>query len=200
MLKKYFDKILIEAGCDEAGRGCLAGPVFAAAVILPKKFKHALLNDSKKLNEVQRKYLRPIIEENAITYAVAQVSAEEIDKINILNASFLAMHRALDQLKVIPQSLLIDGNRFNKYKDIPHHCIIEGDGKYMSIAAASILAKTYRDDYMETLHESFPHYDWKNNKAYATLSHRTAIIEHGITEHHRKSFTLFPEQLELELE
>jgi ribonuclease HII len=199
MLKKFFDKILIEAGCDEAGRGCLAGPVFAAAVILPKKFKHALLNDSKKLNEVQRKYLRPIIEENAISYAVAQVSAQEIDTINILNASFLAMHRALDQLKVIPESLLIDGNRFTKYKDIPHHCIIEGDGKYMSIAAASILAKTYRDDYMETLHESFPNYDWKNNKAYATLSHRNAIIEFGITEHHRKSFTLFPEQLELEL-
>jgi ribonuclease HII len=199
MLKKFFDKTLIEAGCDEAGRGCLAGPVFAAAVILPKKFKNALLNDSKKLNETQRKYLRPIIEENAITYAVAQVSAEEIDKINILNASFLAMHRALDQLKVIPESLLIDGNRFNKYKDIPHHCIIEGDGKYMSIAAASILAKTYRDDYMENLHESFPHYDWKNNKAYATRSHRNAIIEFGITEHHRKSFTLFPEQLELEL-
>jgi ribonuclease HII len=200
MLKKFFDKVLIEAGCDEAGRGCLAGPVFAAAVILPKKFKHALLNDSKKLNETQRKYLRPIIEENAITYAVAQVSAEEIDKINILNASFLAMHRALDQLKVIPESLLIDGNRFNPYKNIPHHCIIEGDGKYMSIAAASILAKTYRDDYMENLHESFPHYDWKHNKAYATLSHRTAIAEYGITEHHRKSFTLFPEQLELELE
>jgi ribonuclease HII len=199
MLKKFFDKILIEAGCDEAGRGCLAGPVFAAAVILPKKFKHALLNDSKKLNEVQRKYLRPIIEENAISYAIAQVSAQEIDTINILNASFLAMHRALDQLKVIPESLLIDGNRFTKYKDIPHHCIIEGDGKYMSIAAASILAKTYRDDYMETLHESFPNYDWKNNKAYATLSHRNAIIEFGITEHHRKSFTLFPEQLELEL-
>jgi ribonuclease HII len=200
MLKKYLDKILIEAGCDEAGRGCLAGPVFASAVILPKKFKHALLNDSKKLNETQRKYLRPIIEENAISFAVAFVSAEEIDKINILNASFLAMHRAIDQLKVIPESLLIDGNRFNKYKDIPHHCIIEGDGKYMSIAAASILAKTYRDDYMETLHESFPHYDWKNNKAYATLSHRTAIAEYGITEHHRKSFTLLPDQLELELE
>jgi len=199
MLKKFLDKTLIEAGCDEAGRGCLAGPVFAAAVILPKKFKHALLNDSKKLNETQRKYLRPIIEENAISYAVAQVSAEEIDKINILNASFLAMHRALDQLKVIPESLLIDGNRFNKYKDIPHHCIIEGDGKYMSIAAASILAKTYRDDYMLELHQSFPHYDWKNNKAYATLSHRNAIAEHGITEHHRKSFTLLPEQLELEL-
>jgi ribonuclease HII len=198
MLKKFLDKTLIEAGCDEAGRGCLAGPVFAAAVILPKKFKHALLNDSKKLNEAQRRYLRPIIEENAITFGVAQVSSAEIDQINILNASFLAMHRAIDQLKVIPESLLIDGNRFNKYKDIPHHCIIEGDGKYMSIAAASILAKTYRDEYMEDLHESFPHYDWKSNKAYATLKHRNAIIEFGITEHHRKSFTLVPDQLEME--
>jgi ribonuclease HII len=199
MLKKYLDKILIEAGCDEAGRGCLAGPVFAAAVILPKKFKNALLNDSKKLNEAQRKYLRPIIEENAIAFAVAQVSAEEIDKINILNASFLAMHRALDQLMVIPESLLIDGNRFTKYKNIPHHCIIEGDGKYMSIAAASILAKTYRDDYMEELHDSFPHYDWKSNKAYATLKHREAILTHGITEHHRKSFTLSRSEEEIEL-
>jgi ribonuclease HII len=200
MLKKYLDKIKIEAGCDEAGRGCLAGPVFAAAVILPKKFKHALLNDSKKLNETQRQFLRPVIEKNAIAYAVASVSAEEIDKINILNASFLAMHRAIDQLLVIPESLLIDGNRFNKYKDIPHHCIIEGDGKYMSIAAASILAKTYRDDYMKQLHHSFPHYDWENNKAYATKSHRQAIQDFGITEHHRKSFTLSPDQLEMELQ
>ncbi|HEX8516920.1 MAG TPA: ribonuclease HII [Bacteroidia bacterium] len=199
MLKKYLDKTLIEAGCDEAGRGCLAGPVFAAAVILPKKFKHSLLNDSKKLNDSQRRELRPIIEASAIAWAVAQVSSEEIDRINILNASFLAMHRAIDQLPVIPESLLIDGNRFKKYKDIPHHCIIEGDGKYMSIAAASILAKTYRDDYMIELHHSFPHYDWFNNKAYATLSHRNAILEHGVTEHHRKSFTLVPEQLELSL-
>ncbi|MCW3070633.1 MAG: Ribonuclease [Bacteroidetes bacterium] len=199
MLKKYFDKILVEAGCDEAGRGCLAGPVFASAVILPKKFKHSLLNDSKKLNDKQRRELRPIIESSAIAWAVAQVSAEEIDQVNILNASFLAMHRALDQLGVIPESLLIDGNRFKKYKEIPHHCIIEGDGKYMSIAAASILAKTYRDDYMLELHHSFPHYDWMNNKAYATKSHRSAILEHGITEHHRKSFTLVPDQLELDL-
>jgi len=193
------DKTLIEAGCDEAGRGCLAGPVYAAAVILPKKFRHELLNDSKKLNDKQRKYLRPIIEENAISYAVGIVSTEEIDTINILNASFLAMHRALDQLNTIPQCLLIDGNRFKKYKEIPHHCIIEGDGKYMSIAAASILAKTYRDDYMDQLHESFPHYDWKSNKAYATKKHRDAIVEFGITEHHRKSFTLYPD-LELEME
>jgi len=197
MLKKFFDKELIEAGCDEAGRGCLAGPVFAAAVILPKNFKNKLLNDSKKLNDKQRKELRPIIQENAIAYAVAQVSAMEIDEINILNASFLAMHRALDQLHTIPQSLLIDGNRFKKYKEIPHNCIIEGDGKYMSIAAASILAKTYRDDHMDELHEDFPHYDWKNNRAYATLKHREAIIQYGITEHHRRSFTLKPKQLEI---
>lgn len=197
MLKKFLDKTLIEAGCDEAGRGCLAGPVYAAAVILPKKFRHELLNDSKKLNDKQRKYLRPIIEEHAVAYAVGIVSTQEIDEINILNASFLAMHRAIDQLKTVPQSLLIDGNRFNRYKNIPHHCIIEGDGKYMSIAAASILAKTYRDDHMDELHEQFPHYDWKNNRAYATLKHRNAIIEHGITEHHRKSFTLLPQQLEL---
>ena len=199
MLKSYLDKILIEAGCDEAGRGCLAGPVYAAAVILPKKFKHKLLNDSKKLNDQQRKYLRPIIEEKAISFAVGIVSAEEIDKINILNASFLAMHRAIAQLKVIPESLLIDGNRFTKYENIPHSCIIEGDGIYLSIAAASVLAKTYRDDYMEELHEQFPNYGWKNNKAYATLEHREAITKYGITEHHRKSFTLFPEQYELEL-
>ena len=199
MLKRYLDKTLIEAGCDEAGRGCLAGPVYAAAVILPKNFKHELLNDSKKLNDKQRKYLRPIIQQEAISHAVGIVSVEEIDAINILNASFLAMHRAIEQLKTTPESLLIDGNRFKKYGAIPHHCIIEGDGKYMSIAAASILAKTYRDDHMDELHEYFPHYDWKNNRAYATLKHREAIIQYGITEHHRKSFTLLPKQLELEL-
>lgn len=198
MLKKYFDKILVEAGCDEAGRGCLAGPVFAAAVILPKKFRNSILDDSKKLSDKQRKLLRPIIEQEAISWAVAEVSAKEIDKINILNASFLAMHRALDQLNVLPESLLIDGNRFKKYKTIPHHCIIEGDGKYMSIAAASILAKTYRDDYMERLHEQFPDYDWMNNKAYATEKHREAIVKYGITEHHRKSFRLIPTQLEFD--
>jgi ribonuclease HII len=200
MLKKFYDKILIEAGCDEAGRGCLAGPVFAAAVVLPKSFRNTILNDSKKLNQKQREYLRPLIEDKAISFAVASVSVEEIDEINILNASFLAMHRAIDKLAVIPESLLIDGNRFNPYKGIPHHCIIEGDGKYLSIAAASILAKTYRDDYMAGLHEFYPQYDWATNKAYATLKHRDAIKEHGITEHHRKSFTLIPDQLELELE
>ncbi len=197
MLKKYFDKKLIEAGCDEAGRGCLAGSVFAAAVILPKTFKNKLLDDSKKLSDKQRKFLRPIIEEHAIAFAVAEVSAEEIDEINILNASFLAMHRAIDKLKTIPETLLIDGNRFRKYKNIPHNCIIKGDGKYMSIAAASILAKTYRDDYMDALHEQFPEYDWLNNKAYGTLKHREAIRKYGITAYHRKSFTLLPKQLEL---
>lgn len=190
MLKKYFNKTVVEAGCDEAGRGCLAGPVFAAAVILPKNFKNKLINDSKKLSKKQRNELRFIIEEKAVAWAVAHVSVEEIDKINILNASFLAMHRAIDQLKVTPQSLLIDGNRFNKHSTIPHNCIIEGDGKFMSIAAASILAKTYRDDYMDQLHEQFPMYDWSNNKAYGTLTHREALKKHGITIHHRKSFRL----------
>lgn len=190
MLKKYVDKTLIEAGCDEAGRGCLAGPVYAAAVILPKQFKNAAINDSKKLNNKQRKELRTIIEKNAVAWAVAHASVEEIDEINILNASILAMHRAIDQLKIIPQSLLIDGNRFKQHRAIPHTCIIDGDEKYMSIAAASILAKTYRDDYMELLHEQYPVYDWLNNKAYGTPAHREAIRQHGITIHHRKSFRL----------
>lgn len=198
MLKKYFDKLLIEAGCDEAGRGCLAGPVFAAAVIFPKNFKNSLINDSKKLGDTQRKFLRTIIEKEAIAWAVGEVSAKEIDDINILNASFLAMHRAIDQLKITPQSLLIDGNRFNKYKKIPHTCIIEGDGKYLSIAAASILAKTYRDDYMDTLHSQFPEYDWLNNKAYATPKHLAAIKKHGITDHHRKSYNISTYQPALE--
>lgn len=197
MLKKYFDKKLIEAGCDEAGRGCLAGSVFAAAVILPKNFRNKLLDDSKKLTEKQRLELRPIIEREAIAFAVAQVTAQEIDKINILNASILAMHRAIENLGVIPESLLIDGNRFKKYKNIPHQCIIKGDGKFMSIAAASVLAKTYRDDYVDELHLKFPQYDWLNNKTYGTLKHRKAIEKFGITEHHRKSFRLLPDQLEL---
>jgi len=197
MLKRYFDKKLIEAGCDEAGRGCLAGPVFAAAVILPKNYKNELLNDSKKLTDTQRKLLRPVIEKNALAWAVAHVSEKEIDKINILNASFLAMHRALDKLTTSPDSLLIDGNRFKKYKNIPHTCIIKGDASYLSIAAASILAKTYRDDYMDELHCQFPEYDWINNKAYGTPKHREAIIKHGVTDHHRKSFQLVPVQLTL---
>jgi ribonuclease HII len=194
MLKPYFNKTLIEAGCDEAGRGCLSGPVFAAAVILPKKFKNNLLNDSKKLSEKIRYQLRPIIEKEAIAFAVAQVSCHEIDKINILNASFLAMHRAIDKLKIPPQLLLIDGNRFNAYKNIPHQCIIAGDAKYLSIAAASILAKTYRDDYMNNLHKKFPVYGWDTNKGYGTISHRLAISLYGSVKHHRMSFTLLPNQ------
>ena len=198
MLKSFFQKELIEAGCDEAGRGCLAGPVFAAAVILPQNFKHKLLNDSKQMTEAERNKLRPIIERKAIAWAVASVTHEEIDRINILNASFLAMHRALDMLKICPELLLIDGNRFNKYNHIPHECIIEGDGKYASIAAASVLAKTYRDEFMLGLHEQFPNYSWHTNKGYATKEHRGAIVEHGVTAVHRKSFRLLPDQLEIE--
>lgn len=188
----------IEAGCDEAGRGCLAGPVVAAAVILPENFENSILNDSKKLSETNRKKLRPIIEEEALAYGVAFVFPDEIDKINILNASFLAMHRAVDQLKTVPDFLLIDGNRFNPYSGIDHACIIKGDGKYLSIAAASILAKTYRDEYMEKIHSEFPMYDWNNNKGYPTVKHRNAIKQFGDCKYHRQSFTLLPpEQLEL---
>lgn len=197
MLKHSYHKDLLEAGCDEAGRGCFAGPVFAAAVILPRDFKHKLLNDSKKMTHEQRMEVRPYIEEKALAWAVASCTAEEIDTINILRASFQAMHRAIAQLKVLPQHLLIDGNRFNPYEGIPHLCIIEGDGKYKNIAAASVLAKTYRDDYMVKLHEEFPHYDWHSNKGYGTPKHRQAIQVYGITDHHRKSFRLMPDQLEL---
>ena len=194
MLKSFFQKNEIEAGCDEAGRGCLAGPVFAGAVILPHNFQHPLLNDSKQLSENQRNLLRPIIEEKAIAWAVAQVDPQEIDEVNILNASFLAMHRAVEQLKTTPSLLLIDGNRFNPYPNIPHHCIIKGDSKYRSIAAASILAKTYRDDFMEKLALKFPNYSWLSNKGYPTKAHRDAIKIHGATIHHRKSFRLLPEE------
>lgn len=196
-LKKYHTKGLVEAGCDEAGRGCLAGPVVAAAVVLPNKFKHPLLNDSKKLSEKQRDLLRPIIEKEALAYAVGILDNKEIDEVNILKASFYAMHRAVDQLNVSIDALLIDGNRFIQYKEIPHHCIIKGDGKYMSIAAASVLAKTYRDEIMQTYHEEFPQYNWSKNKGYPTKEHRTAIQEHGPTKYHRMSFTLLPSQLEL---
>ncbi len=192
MLLPFFDKNQIEAGCDEAGRGCLAGPVFAAAVILPTDFEHPLLNDSKQLSEKQRYEARTIVEAEAIAWAVAQVSPKEIDEINILNASFLAMHRAIAQLDPIPECLLIDGNRFKPYQDLPHHCIIKGDGKYLSIAAASVLAKTYRDDYMMQIHETHPHYDWHKNKGYPTKAHRAAIQAHGATPHHRQSFRLLP--------
>lgn len=193
MLKSYFNKNFVEAGCDEAGRGCLAGPVVAAAVILPKNFKHKLLNDSKQLSEARRQELRLEIEEKALSYAVSFVYQQEIDEVNILNASFLAMHRALDQLTQVPELLLIDGNRFKPYKEIPFECVIKGDGKYLSIAAASILAKTYRDEYMEKLHASFPNYGWFKNKGYPTTEHRQAIISHGPCEHHRHSFRLHPE-------
>jgi len=193
---KYQNKI--EAGCDEAGRGCLAGPVVAAAVILPKDFQNELLNDSKKLTDKQRNVLRPIIEHEAISWAVSFVNEKEIDTINILNASFTAMHRAIDQLTTTPELLLIDGNRFNQYRKIQHECIIKGDGKYLSIAAASILAKTYRDEYMEKLHEEFPMYDWISNKGYPTKKHREGIKQFGDCKHHRQSFTLLPpEQLSL---
>ena len=198
MLESFHNKNLIEAGCDEAGRGCLAGPVFAAAVILPVTFKHDLLNDSKKLSEKQRQLLRPIIEKEAIAWAVAFVDQTEIDEINILNASFLAMHRAINKLKTTPEHLLIDGNRFNKYPQIEHTCFIKGDGKYLSIAAASVLAKTYRDDFMEKIHLEFPQYQWNKNKGYPTKDHRIAIKTHGDCIYHRKTFTLLaPEQFSL---
>ena len=187
LLGNYYDNT-IEAGCDEAGRGCLAGPVFAAAVILPADFKNELLNDSKQLSEKKRIYLREVIEKEALAWAVAKVDAPEIDKINILNASFLAMHRAIEQLTILPEHLLIDGNRFRKYKNIPHHCIVKGDGKYLSIAAASVLAKTYRDDFMKRIHEEFPNYLWDKNKGYPTLKHKLAIQQYGFTDYHRKTF------------
>jgi ribonuclease HII len=197
VLEKYYDKSLIEAGCDEAGRGCYAGPVFAAAVILPKDFYHPLLNDSKQVKEKDRNELRLFIEQNATAYAVAMIDNKEIDKINILKASFKAMHNAIDKLHIQPELLLIDGNRFTPYKNIPHHCIIKGDGKFASIAAASILAKTYRDEYMLQLHKKFPHYGWDKNKGYGTLTHRKAIEEFGVCKHHRMSFNILPKQIEL---
>ncbi len=197
MLKKYFQKHLLEAGCDEAGRGCLAGPVYAAAVILPHNFQNELLNDSKKLTEQERNMLRPIIEKEAICWAVATASNIEIDSINILNASFLAMHRAIGKLTINPELLLIDGNRFKKYPNTEHKCIIKGDGIYMSIAAASILAKTYRDDFMLRLHNEFPQYCWNKNKGYGTLKHRNAIIENGFSPFHRKTFNVVNPQLEI---
>ena len=197
MLLSHYTEELTEAGCDEAGRGCLCGPVFAAAVILPRDFENEALNDSKQLSEKKRYDLRPVIEQEALAWAVGIVSAEEIDRVNILNASFLAMHRAVEGLKQKPQFLLIDGNRFRKYEDIPHACIVKGDGKYLSIAAASVLAKTYRDDYMLRLHEQFPVYDWNNNKGYPTRKHRAAIAQYGTTEHHRMTFQLEDRQLKL---
>ena len=198
MLLPYLEPNRIEAGCDEAGRGCLAGSVFAAAVILPPDFKNDDLNDSKQLSEKKRYLLRPVIEREAIAWAVGIVTPEEIDKINILKASFLAMHRAIDQLTVKPEHLLIDGNRFTPYPDIAHTTVVKGDGKYLSIAAASILAKTYRDDYMDELAKEYPDYHWIENKGYPTKAHREAIRAVGITPYHRKTFTLLPEQLTLD--
>lgn len=201
MLLPYLHEDLIEAGCDEAGRGCLAGAVYAAAVILPPDFRNELLNDSKQLTERQRYDLRPVIQREALAWAVGVVSPQEIDEINILNASFLAMHRAVDALKVRPQYLLIDGNRFRPYPGIPHTTVVKGDGKYLSIAAASVLAKTYRDDYMLRLHAEYPGYGWDRNKGYPTREHRAAIALHGTTPYHRRSFNLLGDgQLELKFE
>jgi len=196
-LRNFKLKGKIEAGCDEAGRGCLAGPVYAAAVILPQNFKHPLLDDSKKLSEKQRNILRVLIEEKSLAWAVASVKPEEIDEINILKASFLAMHRALDQLSLRPEHLLIDGNRFEPYQQIPFSCEIKGDGRFKNIAAASILAKTHRDEYMEKIATDYPMYDWTKNKGYPTKKHREAIKEYGSSPHHRKSFRLLPDQLSL---
>ncbi len=192
MLETYLHKNLLEAGIDEAGRGCYAGPVFAAAVILPKEFYHPLLNDSKQVNEKQRDLLRPIIEKESIAFAVASVDNSTIDKINILQATYKAMHRAVDELKKTPEMLLIDGNRFKLYKNTPHQCIIKGDGKYSSIAAASILAKTYRDEFMKKIHIELPHYGWIKNKGYGTAFHRRAIEQYGLCRYHRKSFNIQP--------
>lgn len=201
MLKQFYHPELIEAGCDEAGRGCLAGSVYAAAVILPPDYVNEQLNDSKKLTERQRYALREVILRDATAWAVGVVTPEEIDKINILNASFLAMHRALDQLSVRPEAIIVDGNRFRPYGNLPYATIVKGDGKYLSIAAASILAKTFRDDYMNHLAEEYPMYDWQSNKGYPTRKHREAIRQHGITPYHRKSYNLLGDgQLMLEFE
>ncbi len=196
-LLPYFKENTIEAGCDEAGRGCLAGPVFAAAVILPPDFDNELLNDSKKLTEKQRYKLRPLIEEQALAWAVAMLDNHEIDEVNILNASFMAMNRAVEKLKVHPEHLLIDGNRFRTKSDIPYTCMVKGDGRFYSIAAASVLAKTYRDDFMLEIHREFPGYDWNRNKGYPTKKHRAAIKKLGPTKYHRMTFRLLDEQLEL---
>ncbi len=193
MLRRFYQKALPEAGCDEAGRGCFAGPVFAAAVMLPKGFIHPLLNDSKQVVEKDRYFLRDLIESQALAWAVAKVDHDEIDQINILNASFKAMHLAIDQLRNKPGLLLIDGNRFSPYPGIPHHCVIEGDSHYSSIAAASILAKTYRDDYMRELHKEYPNYLWDQNKGYGTKAHREAIAAFGLCKYHRRSFDIHPD-------
>jgi len=200
MLIHSYHKHLIECGTDEAGRGCLAGPVTAAAVILPVRFRNKLLNDSKKVTRENRNILKKVIEKKALCYSVSFIDNEKVDEINILNASILAMHHCINSLKISPGHILVDGNRFKPYPEIPHLCVIKGDGKYLNIAAASILAKTYRDAYMEKIHEEFPMYNWKQNKGYPTLEHREAIGKYGTTKYHRESFKLYPEQLELEFE
>ncbi|WP_133586725.1 ribonuclease HII [Sphingobacterium yanglingense] len=199
MLLSQFQNEFVEAGCDEAGRGCLAGPVFAAAVIFPKDYYNPILNDSKKLSEKKRNELRPIIEREALAFAVCSVTPQEIDKINIHNASYKAMHLALDALSLTAEYLIIDGNKFIPYQTVPHTCIVKGDGKYLSIAAASILAKTYRDEFMDRIADEFPQYEWRSNKGYPTIVHRKAVLEHGPSIHHRRTFRVTDPQLKLEL-
>ena len=199
MLKFNYSGFSLEVGTDEAGRGCLSGPVVAAAVILSKDFKHPFLNDSKQISEKKRKELRPFIEENALAYGVSFVYQDEVDELNVLQASITAMQRAIDKLKVSPEFIIVDGNKFKPYKDVPYETIVKGDAKYMSIAAASVLAKTYRDDYMEEIHNEFPMYNWKKNKGYPTKEHRNGIKEFGITKYHRKTFKLLPEQFKLDI-
>ena len=199
MLKLNYSGHLLEAGTDEAGRGCLSGPVVAAAVILPKNFKHELLNDSKQLSEKKRQELRPYIEKHALAYAIAFIDHKEVDEINVLQASITGMQRAIAQLSPQPEFIIVDGNKFKPYKETPHQTIIKGDAKFMSIAAASVLAKTYRDDYMEKLHQEFPQYNWQKNKGYPTKEHRNAIRQFGITPYHRTTFKLLPEQFKLKL-
>ena len=198
MLKSFHNKGIVEAGCDEAGRGCIAGPVFAAAVILPQQFSNPVLDDSKKLSAKKRQSLRTLIEQEALAWGVGVVSEKEIDQINILNASFMAMHRALDGIQLVPEHLLIDGNRFKPYGNISHSCIIKGDGIYTAIAAASILAKTHRDEYMESLHQEYPLYAWNKNMGYPTREHRKAVLKHGPTPYHRRSFRLLDDQTRLD--
>ncbi|KAB1153957.1 ribonuclease HII [Tenacibaculum aiptasiae] len=199
MLNLNYSGVTLEAGTDEAGRGCLSGPVVAAAVILPEDFQHNLLNDSKQLSEKKRQELRPYIEEHALAYAVSFIHHEEVDELNVLQASITGMHRSLEQLSTQPEFIIIDGNKFKPYKEVPYQTIVKGDAKFMSIAAASVLAKTYRDEFMEKIHQEFPQYNWKKNKGYPTKEHRNAIREHGPTPYHRKSFKLLPEQLKLKL-
>ena len=199
MLASNYSGFSLEAGTDEAGRGCLSGPVVAAAVILPIDFTHPFLNDSKQLSEKKRAQLRPFIEENALAFAVSFVWQDEVDKINVLQASITGMHRSIEMLQIEPEYIIVDGNKFNSYRDIPHKTIVKGDAKYLSIAAASVLAKTYRDEYMEKIHKEFPMYNWKKNKGYPTKEHRNGIRNFVITKYHRKTFKLLPEQLMLEL-